>query len=107
MMDGKALAKKIGEFKYPILILLFGIILLLLPTGEGKPEDTENPNMALEEVLSASEGVGRIRILISDTGTVVVCDGAGNAAVRLDIIHAIGSYTGFGSDKITVLKMSN
>ena len=107
MMDGKALAKKIGEFKYPILILLFGIILLLLPTGEGKTEETVNPNMALEEVLSASEGVGRIRILISDTGTVVVCDGAGNAAVRLDIIHAIGSYTGFGSDKITVLKMSN
>lgn len=106
MMDGKALAKKIGEFKYPILILLFGILLLLLPTGVDTPEEKEVPDLALEQVLSASEGVGRIRILLSDTGAVVVCDGAGNAAVRLDILHAIGSYTGFGSDKITVLKMS-
>jgi hypothetical protein len=45
--------------------------------------------------------------LLSDNGVVVVCDGAENAKVRLDIIRAISSYTGFTSGKITILKMAD
>ena len=33
--------------------------------------------------------------------------GAENAAVKLDIIRAISSYTGFGSDRITILKLAD
>ena len=46
-------------------------------------------------------------MIVSENGVVVVCRGAEDAKVRLDIIRAIGSYTGFGSDKITVLKMAD
>ena len=58
-------------------------------------------------MLSSVEGVGEAQVIISDTGVVVVCRGAENAAVRLDIIKAIGSYTGFGSDRITILKLAD
>jgi len=36
---------------------------------------------------------------------VVVCEGADSAAVRLRVTEAAAAYTGFGSDRITVLKM--
>ena len=35
----------------------------------------------------------------------VVCEGAGSARVRLDIVNAVSAYTGFGSDRIKVLGM--
>lgn len=38
-------------------------------------------------------------------GAVVVCQGADRASVKLDIIRAVSSLTGLGSDKIIVIKM--
>lgn len=38
-------------------------------------------------------------------GAVVICDGAGNAKVRLAVTEAVMAVTGLGSDKITVIKM--
>ena len=38
-------------------------------------------------------------------GAVVACEGADSAAVRLNIVRAVSSLTGLGSDKITVVKM--
>ena len=38
-------------------------------------------------------------------GAVIVCQGAGNAAVRLAVVEAVCNATGLGADKISVLKM--
>lgn len=38
-------------------------------------------------------------------GAVVLCQGAGSAAVRLAIVEAVADAAGLGYDKITVLKM--
>lgn len=38
-------------------------------------------------------------------GAIVLCQGADNAQVRLDIVEAVKSVTGLSSDHITVLKM--
>ncbi len=38
-------------------------------------------------------------------GAVIVCQGADRASVKLDIIRAVSSLTGLGSDKIIVIKM--
>ncbi len=38
-------------------------------------------------------------------GAIVVCQGGGDAGVRLAIVEAVSSATGLGADKITVLKM--
>jgi len=38
-------------------------------------------------------------------GAVVLCQGAGSAAVRLAVVDAVKAVTGLSSDKISVLKM--
>lgn len=97
---------KLEKFKYPLLVLILGVTLMLLPTGSPGPTEGD-ADALLRQVLSCSEGVGEAQVIVSENGVVVVCRGAEDAKVRLDIIRAIGSYTGFGSDKITVLKMAD
>ena len=95
------------RFKYTILILIAGVLLMLLPgPGEGKSTELSGDEL-VAHILSSSDGVGEAKVLISDSGVVVVCTGADDASVRLDIIRAVGSYTGFGADKITILKMAD
>lgn len=96
----------LDKFKYPLLILVLGVILMLLPTGSAKSEEAEG-DVRIQQMLSSVEGVGEAQVIISDNGVVVVCRGAENAAVRLDIIRAISAYTGFGSDRITILKLAD
>ena len=96
----------LDKFKYPLLILVLGIILMLLPTGSVKSKGTDGDER-IQQMLSSVEGVGDAQVIISDNGVVVVCRGAENAAVKLDIIRAISSYTGFGSDRITILKLAD
>ena len=103
----KTKAKDIlDKFKYPLLILVLGIILVLLPSGSAKSEEAEGDER-IQQMLSSVEGVGEAQVIISENGVVVVCRGAENAAVRLDIIRAISAYTGFGSDRITILKLAD
>ena len=106
-MKGKALWKKLDTIKYPLLVLLAGLLLMLLPSGGTKSTPAENTDLTLEQLRAETDGVGRIRVLVSEKGAVVVCDGAEKAGVRLDILHAIRSYTGFGADTVTVLKMKD
>ena len=96
----------IEKYKYPILVLCLGLALLLLPgSSSGKVAMAEKDEL-LSTVLSCTEGVGSAKVIVSEKGVVVVCSGAGDAMVRLEIIRAVGSYTGFSSDRITVLKMA-
>lgn len=100
------MAEKLDKFKYPLVVLVIGVVLMLLPSGSSPAGGTSDEEpMAL--LLSSTEGVGESRVLISENGVVVVCRGAENARVRLDIIQAVSSYTGFTSDKITILKMAD
>ena len=100
------MAEKLDKFKYPLVVLVIGVVLMLLPSGSSSAAGaSEKEPMA--QLLSSAEGVGESRVLISESGVVVVCQGAENARVRLDIIRAVSSYTGFTSDKITILKMAD
>ena len=107
-MDLKAkLAAYCTKFKLPLLILILGLFLMLLPGSAEKEEAPEDPGSRMQDLLSRTKGVGLAKVLISENGVVVVCEGAEDPQVRLDIIRAIGSYTGFGSDRITVLKLAD
>lgn len=109
-MKHDGIARVLFKYRYPLLILLLGVALMLLPGGRSaaRAENTaENDETRLQALLTATEGVGEARVLISDSGVVVVCRGADSAAVRLDILRAVGSFTGFGSDRITILKLAN
>lgn len=101
------LKKLIELYKYPLIVLLIGLTLMLLPGGR-KAEKIDNTDEALllQNTLGAIAGVGETKTIISESGVVVVCEGADKAAVKLDIIKAVKSYTGFSADKICVLKIS-
>lgn len=78
-MDRTLLIKKvtdwIGKYKYLLLILLIGVVLMLLPdsTTEHKQEETiqqlqitsENLPEELAEVLSNIKGAGRVQVMIT------------------------------------------
>ncbi len=98
-------AAKLEKYKYPLIVLVIGVILMLLPTGSSGQSNDAGRDELMAGILASSEGVGSARVLISDSGVVVACGGAEDAKVRLDVIKAVSSYTGFGSDRITILKL--
>ena len=102
-MKLEEILKKLDQIKIPLLVLAVGLLLLLMPSGS-KKEAEKDPDSDLQSILSSARGIGQAQVLISENGVVIVCDGADDAAVKLDILRAVGSYTGFGSDKITILK---
>ena len=79
-------------------------LLLLIPSGaeDGYASEAES---RLESVLAEVEGAGRVRVLCSEEGAAVVCEGAADASVRLAVTRAVAAYTGLGSNEITVLPM--
>ena len=99
----KRILEKVKLYALPALILLFGAALMLMPSASGRKQTEEG---SLAQALSLTQGVGEAYVLASENGVVVVCDGADNASVRLKIIMAVKTYTGFGADQITVLKKS-
>lgn len=105
-MVNKSILNKLEKFKYPALILVVGLFLLALPFGSKGGKTGQQQDLLLQEALSQSEGVGQALVLVSEKGVIVICDGAKDPQTRLDILRAIGSYTGFGSDKITILQLA-
>lgn len=103
----KSKAEKLEKFKYPLVVLVIGIMLMLIPSSSFQPKDTADKDEQVARILSQTEGTGETQVLISESGVVVACKGAEKAKVRLDIIRAVSSYTGFTSDKITILKLAD
>ncbi len=91
------------QYRYSALILLLGLLILLIPGHKDTAESPALPEDALAQILARASGVGEVEVLISETGVVVVCEGAERAQTKLDILSAVASYTGFGSDKVTIL----
>ena len=111
-IDLTALRRFVKENGAVLLVLILGAALMLLPggssdAGEGEFNDEEEK---LSLVLSQIEGAGYCRVLFRAEsaeqrgGAVIVCEGADSAAVQLRITQAVGTYTGLGSDRITILK---
>lgn len=107
MEEVKNKLNKLEKYKYPFLILIIGVILLAAPVSGNIDHKEPDEAELLCRVLACSQGVGNAEVIVSENGVVVVCMGANDPQVKLDIICAVSSYTGFTSDRITVLKMSN
>ena len=109
-----------AKYKYVIAVVLLGVLLMLLPTGSRRetqslasagPETRGTVQSEMEATLAAFDGVGRLRLMLATdpaterwAGAVVVCEGAGSAAVRLQLTQAINALTGLPSDKIAIMK---
>ena len=107
MEDKSKLRGILEKLRYPILVFVLGLALMLLPNFSSQEKDVQTPEEKLQTLLSETRGVGNCLVLISENGVAVVCDGAEDPQVHLDILRAVASYTGFGSDKITVLKRTD
>lgn len=64
-----------GKYKYVLLILAVGIILMSLPEGQRKPVQQETPAVQpesanrteeLEDILGHIAGVGKVRVLLTE-----------------------------------------
>ena len=74
IVNPKAIAQKLEKFKYPALILLLGLVLILWPTSKQKPEAAPVPEQTksalsvekqMEDILSCIDGAGRVRVLLT------------------------------------------
>lgn len=109
----RSFVEKLGKYKYLLLVLFVGLILVLWPSrassdilsGSALGSVATDEEARLEAVLGDICNVGEVSVLRSEEGVVVVCEGAASPQVRLDVVNAVMSYSGLGSDRITVLKM--
>lgn len=117
--------------KYIVFILVGLLILVMcMPTVNAEIESTQNETVLsndtletqLERVLSAMEGVGEVKVMITTEGTnesvfgtqnttqkvcgvVVVAEGAGNASVNARISEAVKALFSIDVHKISIVKM--
>ena len=72
-IDFKAISQKLKQLKYPALILLLGLVLILWPARQKQPESAQPPAPApeqsmeaqLEEILSCIDGAGPVRVFLT------------------------------------------
>lgn len=74
---GTKAAKLVKKYRYGILVLLIGLILMLLPTGTDKETDdsasTTTPSSIsygditeeLKQILSSIQGVGEVKVMLT------------------------------------------
>ena len=156
-----ALADGWNRWKYLLLVVVVGMVLLIMPAGEEKgagecgcssqqePFDLEKMEQKLEETLSRIQGVGKATVVLTlkeggrqvlarDTrhsdredstttvvlsrgsgveeavtlqsvyptyqGALVVCAGAEDARIKLQVMEAVRALTGLSTEKISVCK---
>ncbi len=113
------LRRAAGKYKYAVAVGLLGVLLMLLPSGGSRspraapdaPEGRADVRAEMEAALSAFDGVGRLRLVLTGdaesgrwTGALVVCEGGDGAAVRLRLTQALTALTGLPSDKIAIVR---
>lgn len=164
-MDVKNIVQKlsmiVGKYKYALIILIAGVLIMLLPgrSNQAKQQiiqSSEKPTLqaldvaSLGEILQQVSGAGTVRVMLSVAsgertvyqtnsdvssgntrietviitdaqrqesgliqqvnppaylGAIVLCQGADDPVVRLEITQAVGKITGLSTDRICVLKM--
>lgn len=75
-------------------------------SGGGDTESFESDLTVVSDSDYGETPVTVKNLLPTFRGAVVLCDGAGDAQVRLAVTQAVSTVCGIGADKVTVLKLS-
>lgn len=75
-------------------------------TSSGERENRVEEKTVVVNTGSGQEAVVRVQRSPVFQGALVVCEGAGQAEVRLAMTQAVSALTGLGADRITVCKGS-
>ena len=70
-------SRLIGRYKYVLIVILAGIFLMCIPSGDEKVQETPSQELPppidltekLENILAAIEGVGRVHVLITEANS--------------------------------------
>ena len=111
---GRRLMELLEKYKFVLLVLLAGILLLLLPTFEGGDGtggsqkegavDEGRTTVVVSKGSGREEAVPLQQIYPQFQGALVVCPGGSDPEVRLKLVEAVSALTGLGSDKISICK---
>lgn len=74
-------------------------------SGENKSDSAQEATVVLSRGSGGEEAVVRKTILPGFQGALIVCEGADDPSVKLNVINAVSGLTGLSSEKITVVKM--
>ena len=105
-MNTRKLSAFAAKYKYVLIILLAGLVLLLLPTGSKAKlatDDAGEPTI-ISAGGGAQEAVELKTVSPQYLGAVVVCDGADSPQVQLAVTQAVAQFTGLSTDHISVLR---
>ena len=109
---GEAL-KKLGQYKYVLLVALVGAVLLLLPTGEEREKTvsaapvqgegdlfrTGELEGRLEAALSGIEGAGEVRVVLTlRESPRVILDGEGSEVQKVGPVYQGALVVAQGGD---------
>ncbi len=76
-------------------------------TGADVDESVNRKPVVISDGQGGQQAVIIKRVYPRYQGALIVCDGAGSAAVRLSVTQAVSSLLDLGTDTITVAKMKN
>lgn len=86
-----------------LLCLAFAMILFTNDKTNGTTEEEK-----LEQILSKIEGVGKLSLFISNSEekkVVVVCEGANDIRVRIDLLDAVATALAIPKQNISICEM--
>ena len=99
-----------------IIILMVGVLLAAAGSVGNlrtDKEESEGLEVRVAEMCSMTEGVGDCRVMLSYTdggetvfAAVILCEGAESAEVKSRVTDMICSLFGIGSNRVSVLKLS-
>ena len=90
----------VGEATVVLTLRSSGEDILAQDTSEGSTSDRET--VIISTGSGTEEAVSVKTIYPEFQGALVICDGAGNAGVKLEVLQAVSAITGLSSDQISI-----
>ena len=111
--------KTMKNWPWLLALLCCAAALLLFPQGSGKPAGMTEEEQRVSATLSKIAGAGDVRVSIyyaqeasafgggsrTPVGAVIVAQGAGDIAVRLNLLRAAETLLGLDASRVDVFLM--
>ena len=100
----------VGKLRIMLTLSSGPQLQLAADTDTSQPGEGTGDVRSRRETVTLNRGSGYQEVIVTNQvfpvyqGAVVVCQGAGNSAVRLAVTEAVSALTGLSSDKISIVK---
>lgn len=105
----KQVLDKIKNWKYlPVVLIVLLCLAFACAMLSDKKATVYTEEEKLEQLLSKIEGVGKLSLFINDTddkSVVVVCEGANNIRVRIELLDAVATALSIPKQNISICEM--